>query len=47
MATPKKLKKDNNISDAEFDMEVFKWKENAKTVFVRRRNIEEGNNNVY
>ena len=39
--------KDNNQSDAEFDMEVFEWKENAKTIFGRRRNIEEVKNKLY
>ena len=37
-----KPNKDNNQSDAEFDVEVFEWKENTKTVFIGRRNIEEG-----
>ena len=35
-----------NQPDTEFDMEVFEWKENLKTVFVRKLNIKEGNNNV-
>ena len=37
-----KPKKEKNQSDAEFDKEVFEWKDNAKTVLIRRRNIEEG-----
>ena len=31
--------KNNNQPDAEFDMEVFKWKENPKNVFVIIWNI--------
>ena len=28
-------------------MDVFKWKENAKTVLISRRSIEEGNKKLY
>ena len=28
-------------------MKVLEWKENYETVFRRRRNIEEGNKNIY
>ena len=28
-------------------MEVFEWEENENIVFMRRRNIEEGNNKLY
>ena len=31
----------------EFGMEVFEWKENSKSVFRRRQNIEEGKNKLY
>ena len=44
---PQKTKKDKNQSDAEFDMEVFEWKENEKTVFIRRIRIEDGNKKTY
>ena len=37
---PNKVKKDNNQSDTEFDMEVFEWKENKNTVLIRKHNIE-------
>ena len=47
LALPTKPTKEKNQSDAEFNMEVFEWKDNVKTVFVRRRNIEEGNKNIY
>ena len=40
-------KNDNNKSDADFDMEVFEWKENAKTVFIARRSTEEENKKLY
>ena len=39
--------KDNNQPDTVFDMEVLECKENAKTVFGRRRNIEEDNKKLY
>ena len=44
LVIPNKPKKENNQSDANFDMEVFEWKEKAKNVFVRRWNKEEGKN---
>ena len=46
LALPNKTKKENNKWYAKFDMEVFKWKENVKTIFIRRRKINEGNNNI-
>ena len=47
LALPTKPKKDNNQSDSGFYVKVFKWKENSKTVFVRRHNKEEGKNKLY
>ena len=47
LALPNNLKKDNNQPDAEFDIGVFEWKENDKTVLIRRRSIEEGNKMLY
>ena len=47
MELPTKPNKDNNQSYDEIDMEVFEWKENTKTVFVRSRNIEEVNKKLY
>ena len=47
MVIPNKPKKENNQSDANFDMEVFEWKENEKTVFIRRIRIEDGNKKTY
>ena len=44
---PIKLTKDRNQSDDEFDMEVFKWKDNMKNVFGRVSNIEEVNKKLY
>ena len=44
---PIRPKNDNNKSDADFDMEVFEWKDNAKTVFISRYSIEEGNKKLY
>ena len=41
-----KLKKGKNQLDTDFDMEVFQWKETVKTFFIRRHNIEEGNNKL-
>ena len=35
--------KDKNQPDADFDMETFECKENAKTIFGRRNNTKEGN----
>ena len=42
-----KQTEDNNQSAADFDIEVFEWKENTKTVFGRRHNIEEVNKKFY
>ena len=39
--------KDNNQPDAEFDMEMFKWKDNVGAVFISRCNIEECKNKLY
>ena len=44
---PTNSKEDNNKSDVKFDMEMLKWKDNTKTVFISRQNIEEGNNKLY
>ena len=42
-----KTKKDKSKSDSEFDMRVFKWKENAKTVVIRMHRKDKGNTNIY
>ena len=39
LALPIKPTKDNNLSETDFDTDVFYWKENAKYVFGRRHNI--------
>ena len=39
--------RNNNQSGADFDMEVLNCKDNTKTVFARRRNIEEENKKIY
>ena len=41
------LNKNENKSEAEFDKEVFEWKDNAKTVFGRRQKTKEGNKKLY
>ena len=47
LAILNKSNKCNNQLDAAFYMEVLEWKENTNTVFIRRRNIEEGNKKLY
>ena len=47
MELPTKPNKDENQSYDEIDMEVFEWKENEKTVFIRRIRIEDGNKKTY
>ena len=42
-----KYRRNNNQSDADFDMAVLKCKENTKTIFAGRRDIEEENKKIY
>ena len=47
LAFTTKPNKDSNQSDGEFDIEVFEWKENAKTVFIMIIKKDEGNKKLY
>ena len=47
MAIPTKPNKGKNKTDAEYDMEIFKWKVNTKTVFVRKCNTKKEEKKLY